>query len=268
MDRPVSAPERLLGLTGDPGAYPTGPPERWVQPLSRGAVRWLTVLGALLVGFLLTAGVNVGRSAAEAQDERKRDLIALIEARQERVDALAAELEELRGLVAEREESAAVPRALLSELTRVEVAAGLTRLAGPGLRVELADAGSSCRGVQPQDCRITDVDLQLAVNTLFAAGAEAVAVNGERVITTTAIRGAGQSVLVNYRVLVSPYTLEAVGDPERMRTALDDSAFAADFEVWRDRYGLGFSVETVDELVLPAYGGSLRFRRAVAVEAG
>jgi uncharacterized protein YlxW (UPF0749 family) len=128
--------------------------------------------------------------------------------------------------------------------------------------VTFDDAGSSCRGLTPEDCRIQDVDLQLAVNALFGLGAEAVAVNGERVIATTAIRGAGRAILVNYRVLTPPYVVEAVGDRERLAREFAGTAIAGDFEAWKSRYGLGFGWEPASDLILPAYGGSVRFRQA------
>jgi uncharacterized protein YlxW (UPF0749 family) len=221
------------------------------------------VVGALVVGFLLGGGVTAGRSAARIQDERKDELIALIGARMERTDALAAQLEELRGRVtaAEAQAAAGLP-ALRARLADAEHNAGLTRVKGPGLRVVLADAPSPCVGL-PENCRILDADLQLALNALFAAGAEAVAVNGERIISTSAVRSAGRSILVNYRVLASPYTIDAVGDPDLLPERFGESTFAADFALWKDRYGLGFSMTALDDVDVPAFSGSVRLRTAV-----
>jgi uncharacterized protein YlxW (UPF0749 family) len=133
---------------------------------------------------------------------------------------------------------------------------------GPGLRVAFGDGAGACPTGRQEDCRIQDVDLQLAVNALFAAGAEAVAINGERVVPTTAIRSAGQSILMNYRVLVAPYVIDAVGDPSSLPEGFARSAVAQDFEIWQDIYGLDFSWEPVDDLLVPAYTGSVRLRSA------
>jgi len=223
----------------------------------------LTAAGALLVGFLLSVGLSAGREAARVQNERKDELIALVDARQTRAEALGAQLEQLRSEVAAAESRAAEGLPLLQvQVAEVEAAAGLTPVQGPGLELRFADATTACPTGRAEDCRIQDVDLQLAVNTLFALGSEAVAVNGERVISTTAIRSAGGSILVNYRVLTSPYEVQAIGDAGALKEGIADSSLTSDFEVWRDVYGLGFAVAAGDELEVPAFTGSVRLRAA------
>ncbi|HWH33400.1 MAG TPA: DUF881 domain-containing protein [Egibacteraceae bacterium] len=261
-------PAEALGLHRDVVSdYEGLDTARWTRPWSHRTVLVLTVAGALLAGFLLSAALRAGRTVALEQDVRRTELIGLIEERRAHTQRLSAQLEALRRDVdaAEAEAAAGVP-ALRARLAELEVAAGLTALRGPGLRVELADASGTCATGRTEDCQIQDTDLQLAVNALFAVGAEAVAVNGERVIATTAIRSAGRSVLVNYEVLASPYVIEAIGDPEGLRRRFAESAVASDFTVWKDVYGLGFSIQQADELTLPPYDGGLRLR--VAAPAG
>ncbi len=272
---PVAAPTSAMDPTGDQTKtlglpdladdYRPLPRTRWTQPWSVNAVTIATVAGALAVGFLLTSGLLAGRSAAEIQDARKEQLIAVIEERQERVDAMTAHLDTLRAEVARLEEEAGTPT-LQRELERVEQVAGLTGVRGAGLRVVFDDGSDPCPSGQPEDCQIQDVDLQLAVNALFDAGAETVAVNGERVIGTTAIRSAGRAVLVNYRVLSPPYEVVAVGDPDTLERVFSTSDFALDFEIWRDTYGLAFEVEAFEQAELPAYTGSVRLRHAAPVD--
>ena len=260
---------RALGLRFEDDYHPAVPP-RWSQPWSSAAVRTTTAVGALLVGFLLTTGLTAGREAALQQGARKAQLIALVDARQERTAALAEQLEELRGRVTAAEQSvdAAGAAALSAKLARVEAMTGLTGIAGPGVRVTFADAEGTCSTGREEDCRIQDVDLQLAANTLWGSGAEAVAINGERIIATSAIRSAGSSVLINYRVLASPYVVEAIGDPERMQEEFVASQLAEDFAVWSDVFGLGFEAAAVEDLTLPAYNGAVRLESAVNVEGG
>jgi uncharacterized protein YlxW (UPF0749 family) len=133
--------------------------------------------------------------------------------------------------------------------------------------VTFADGEGTCSTGRDEDCRIQDVDLQLATNALWGAGAEGVAINGERIIATTAIRSAGSSVLINYRVLTSPYVVEAVGDTTALDSEFRSSELAQDFEVWKDAFSLGFAMEPADELVLPPYTGAVRLRTAVNPEA-
>ena len=100
----MSDPARALGLRFEDDYAPVTSP-RWSQPWSSATVRAMTVIGALLVGFLLSTGLTAGRTAALAQDARKAELIALVNARQQRADALSAQLEQLRADVAEAEQS-------------------------------------------------------------------------------------------------------------------------------------------------------------------
>jgi uncharacterized protein YlxW (UPF0749 family) len=260
----VSDPARALGLHFEDDYAPATAP-RWSQPWSSKTVQALTAVGALLVGFLLTTGLTAGRQAAVAQDARKDQLIALIDARQERTSALAVRLEELRGQVAAAEQSVATAgtAGLNARLAEAEAATGLTAVRGPGVTLTFSDAQGTCSTGRVEDCRIQDVDLQLATNVLWGLGAEAMAVNGERVIATTAIRSAGSSVLINYRVLTSPYVIEAVGDPPVLLEGFQASELAQDFEVWRDVFGLGFEVVTAEDRTIPAYTGAVRLRTAI-----
>ncbi|HVL99627.1 MAG TPA: DUF881 domain-containing protein [Egibacteraceae bacterium] len=257
---------KASGLADQPAHdYPLGPPTRWSRPWSPPVVSALTAIGALLVGFFLVAGLSAGRTSALEQDARKAELIALINARSEHTEQLSARLEDLRARVAEAEADVAAGAPSLSAyLTQVEQAAGLTRLTGPGLRVTFADAVTGC-SVREEDCRIQDRDLQLAVNALFGAGAEAVAVNGERIIATTALRRAGRQILVNYRVLTPPYVVEAIGNPDRLAVDFARSEIAEQFAIWTEVYGLGFATEVVDTLDLAPYGGSVQLRAAEPV---
>jgi uncharacterized protein YlxW (UPF0749 family) len=257
-------PGEALGLRFQDDYEPL-PVNRWHQPWPSRTVQAMTAVGALLVGFLLTTGLTAGRQAAVAQDARKSELIALIDARQERAAALAQRLEELRGEVAAVEQSVAVAGAagLNERLARAETSAGLTAVRGPGVQMTFSDATGTCSTGRVEDCRIQDVDLQLATNVLWGLGAEGIAINGERIIATTAIRSAGSSVLINYRVLTSPYIVEAIGDGEALRDGFLASELAQDFGVWRDVFGLGFVQTVVPEITLPAYTGSVRLRTAV-----
>jgi len=232
------------------------------------ASRWSVVeeafvaLGALCIGFLLATAVSAGRDAQRAQNARKDELIALVGARQQRTDELAAALEAVRAELHAAQTQAAAGLPIRAEVTRMEEASGLSALRGPGVRLRIDDAKGACPTGWQEDCRIQDMDLQRTVNTLFGLGAEAVAINGERVIATTAIRNAGGSVLVNYRVLVAPYEIDAIGDPSALVNGFAVSKLGHDFKVWRNTYGLEFDATPVQALELPSYTGSLRLQAA------
>jgi uncharacterized protein YlxW (UPF0749 family) len=118
--------------------------------------------------------------------------------------------------------------------------------------VELSDSGVSpqTRG-ELTDLRIQDVDLRLVVNALWEAGAEAVAVNGHRIGGTSAIRSAGDRILVNFDPVASPFQVSAIGEPDGLESGLRETEISQQFDVWTQVYGLGFGVRTARALTLP-----------------
>ena len=102
-----------------------------------------------------------------------------------------------------------------------------------------------------------DRDLQIIVNGLWAAGAEAIAINGERLTTLSAIRSAGQAILVDFRPLVPPYVVEAIGDPAHLQAGFATDMAGAYVQSLRDNYGIQVSVSS-QKIVDPAGGGVAR----------
>ncbi|MEU9842548.1 DUF881 domain-containing protein, partial [Actinomadura sp. NPDC048032] len=117
------------------------------------------------------------------------------------------------------------------------------------------------------DGRVYDQDLQVLVNGLWAAGARAIGVNGRRLTPTTAIRAAGEAILVDYRPLGAPYEVTAVGDPGRLRAAFAGSPADRRLAALRDRFGIRYGTRRSDEVRLPA-AGAVRLRYAVPGEGG
>jgi uncharacterized protein YlxW (UPF0749 family) len=101
---------------------------------------------------------------------------------------------------------------------------------------------------------VRDADLQDVVNGLWAAGAEAVAVDGQRLTALSAIRSAGESVLVDLRPLSPPYVVEAVGDASRLEVRFVDGPSGRRLTTLASLYGIRFEVSRADELDLPAAG--------------
>ncbi|MBI4728438.1 MAG: DUF881 domain-containing protein [Acidobacteria bacterium] len=226
--------------------------------------RSATAAVALVLGFIVaTAWTQEGRRHRTVEG-RRAELAALVAARQSRLDGLERDFARLRvdlSALTSRSADAGL-LALQGEVDRLRAAAGLVPVHGPAVVVELADSPLARRGDPGSlDFRIQDVDLQAVVNELWAAGAEAVAVGGERIISTTAIRSAGGAVLVNYRVLTSPYRVAAIGDESAIRRALEASATARRFRRWGQVYRLGFRIDE-RSMTLPAFRGGLGFRYA------
>ncbi|MCU1601422.1 MAG: hypothetical protein JWO22_2131, partial [Frankiales bacterium] len=207
------------------------------------------------------AAAQVRQQAHAASSVRDR-LVTEVQRQTRDTDRLAVQVNALRADVTKARDqtlgSDATGRALASRLGALELATGQTPVSGPGLVVTLddaPDAGSGTgtgRGGQLGDGRIYDRDLQDVVNALWAAGAEAISINGQRLTALTAIRSAGESVLVDFRPLSPPYRLSAVGDVEAMEPQFADSATARRFTTYTTLYGLGFAVRRDGSLALPA----------------
>lgn len=223
-----------------------------------------------LTGFLLLTAVSSARTTKRVEAPRKAELINLIERRREQVDGLDQELRQLRAGVARAEQTAArrtqLGAAASRDLAELASTAGTTALQGPGLEVKLSDSERSPPSPDEAGAyRIHDTDLQLVVNALFGAGAEAVAINGNRVVVTTPIRAAGDTIVVNFRPLSPPYRVTAIGaDTETFA----DSEIAKRFRRWTQLFGLGYSTRAVDDIVVPAYTGRVRITNASPVAPG
>jgi uncharacterized protein YlxW (UPF0749 family) len=227
----------------------------------------------LILGVLVTAAVVQERAEEERLPAQAQELVELVRIRRAAIEDLAAQVGALNQRLEQAQEQQAAGsarvRAVVRRIDRLRAPAGLAPVEGPGLVIELADSPQAprTRG-ELTDLRIQDVDLRLVVNALWEAGAEAVAVNGRRVVATTAIREAGDRVLVNFDPVSSPYRVAAIGDPDALRGGLGGSEIARQFEVWTEVYGLGFSIRGEDRVGVPALEPARDLEWARPVEDG
>ena len=224
----------------------------------------LVLAGACAVlGFLLVTAASSATEARRAEQPRKDELIDLIESRRSLVAEQDEALNVLRGEVAAAQRQLSrrsrLDRAAADAAAALAMQAGTVALEGKGLSVNMKDSPRKPpAGEDAGAFRIHDTDLQLVVNALFAAGAEAVAVNDSRLVATTPIRAAGDTIVVNFRPLSPPYRITAIGADRRR---FEDSEIARRFERWTDLFGLGFSVQQRD-VTVPAYSGRVAITSA------
>ena len=222
----------------------------------------LAAVSAVL-GFLLVTGVSSVGDARRASEPRRDELIDLIEDRRALVADQDTALHELRAEVDSARREATQQNRLDAAAAQAEadlaLQAGTVALEGRGLTVRLQDSDRE----PPSDrdagaFRIHDADLQLVVNALFAAGAEAVAVNDSRLVATTPIRAAGDTIVVNFRPLSPPYRVAAIGAD---RAVFERSEIAQRFKRWTDLFGLGFNIQE-RTVTVPAYSGRVAIASA------
>ena len=229
--------------------------------MKRSSLSLAAVLG--VVGFLLVTAAFSVRQAQRQAAPGKSQLIRLIGQRRSDVSDLEKALTRLRHEVddvrrrdAQRNKAdadAAVREAVLA------AQAGTTELTGDGLTVHLSDSARQPTASEDATAfRIHDTDLQLIVNALFASGGEAIAVNGNRIVATSPIRAAGSTIVVDFRPVLPPYTVLAIGAD---RNRFEHSDIVQRFHRWRTLYGLGFSVSG-GEVTVPAYAGRVAIANA------
>lgn len=216
-----------------------------------------------VVGFLVVTAIGSARANQKQAEPRKAQLVKLIQQRRSQVDDLDQAVRKLRTDVADAQRRASRRSQSDREQARrtadLANAAGTTAMEGKAVVVRLSD--SDKRPTDPDQAgayRIRDTDLQLVVNALFAAGAEAVSVNGSRLVATTPIRSAGDTIVVNFRPLSPPYTVAAIGAD---KAQFEESQIAKRFDRWVKLFGLGFKVRE-DTVTVPAYTGRVAISTA------
>ncbi|WP_199424713.1 DUF881 domain-containing protein [Actinotalea solisilvae] len=235
----------------------------------RGRTPWAGALGVALVlvlaGYLFAANA---RLAAGTDGRQPQDLPGLVEAEVERLEAAE---EEVRAL---EEEVVALTEAQTADLPSLDpttasleaLAAGREGVAGPGLTVRLTDAPTNLPQpdwVTNDDLVVHQQDLQAVINALWAGGAEAMTLQDQRVISTSAFRCVGNVLLLHGRQYSPPYVVRAIGDPDALRRTLLASPAIQQYLDYVDAVGLGWSTSREDRLELPAYEGSTELQFAV-----
>jgi len=220
------------------------------------------ILGLLLAGSLQTVStirrtglpltrIGVGQLGSP-------QLTATLRQREKEIADLREKQTNLENVLAE---GSGKLQALNDELQKVKLLSGLSEVRGPGILLMLQDGKPrSNRAYEAERLTIHDYDLQMVVNELTASGAEAVAISGQRVISRTAIRCVGPTVMVNNVPIVPPFEVTAIGDPGTLSGALNlpggylDDLRATDASMFR--------LEKRSDVRIPSYAGSTEVRWA------
>ncbi|HVV35533.1 MAG TPA: DUF881 domain-containing protein [Acidimicrobiales bacterium] len=215
------------------------------------------VLVLALLGFGIVTAAQSATATKKAEQPGKERLIALIQQRRSQIGDLDQAVGKLRSQLADEQRRVSQVNHATAANTRAEATlaaqAGTSAVKGSGLRVKVSDADTIPDDAKDSEAyRISDLDLQLLVNALWGAGAEAVAINGNRVVATTSIRQAGETIVVNFRPLSPPYRIDAIGADA---TRFSRSDIAQRMRHWHTLFGLGFSAGRVDSMTLPAFAG-------------
>ncbi len=239
----------------------TGAPTSWGRrPGAAGSTGLLLVLA--LAGLLFTTSIRQAQQVSPRTDSvDQADLYASeqarVEAAQARVDELTAQLTELTETPVNADAAVA---GLQAEAAALSGPAGFTAVEGPTYVVTLDDApaGVARDGLRPDELVVHQQDVQAVVNALWAGGAEAMTLMGRRVVSTTAVRCVGNTLLLENRLYSPPYGIVAVGDPDALEAALEASPVVALYREYVRQVGLGWRAGPGGVRVLPAYAGPSR----------
>jgi uncharacterized protein YlxW (UPF0749 family) len=235
-------------------------------PRARRAAWAWQAAAALLIALVFAAAVAQARSTAPGVKETQQVLVSSVRSSQTGANALAtqrggltAEVDNLRRSLLEGD---AEGQRLLQQLDRLGFAGAVTKVTGPGVTVTLTDPGVSPdlsdvskERIPGSRQAVLDRDLQLVVNSLWASGAEAIAVGGVRIGPNVTIRQAGGAILVDNQPISSPYVVIAVGPPHAMQDAFERSPGFQRMGLLEASYGVTATVDTHDSLTVPAGGG-------------
>lgn len=225
-----------------------------------------------IIAAVTAFGVLIGVSALKTSQDRpqvtaeRTQLIERIEARQSRLDRLHADLSAMQADIGRLQQQVAdqarAGSRLADDLRLLGMTAGTVAVTGPGMVITVDDAPHAVPGTGG---RILDSDLQALVNGLWAAGAEAIAIDDHRLTALTPIRFAGRAITVDFRSLTPPYVIEAIGNPGTLPSRLLETQGGQLWLGLRANYGITFEPQTRDLVTMPGdTHGDLRWAQPVA----
>jgi len=228
----------------------------------------LTALVCLLAGLLVVVSA-VNARGTDLRPGRNTDLVSLIQSQSRRNADLARQVSEVRAQVDALSAVENPDAGLQAQLERVTAAAAFTAVTGPAVTVTLDDAPDTVAadGIDADLLVVHQQDIQAVVNALWSGGAEAMTIQGQRVISTTGVKCVGNTVVLHGIPYAPPYVISALGDSGRLRAALAGSPPLQIYQQYVAAYGLVYREQSVQRAVFPAHRGSLELRYAQSVGA-
>lgn len=228
--------------------------------------RSASVIVMALAGLMMTTAA-INSRGHDLRPERDTDMATLVRSQASHNAALQKEAAGLRAQVedlSKANQTPGVTSSVISSASALAPSVGLEAVSGKALRVTLDDAPLSENpdGVDANMLVVHQQDIQMVVNTLWSGGAEAMTIQGQRVISTTAVKCVGNTVVLHGVAYAPPYVIEAIGDLNAMQKALDTSEAVRIYKEYVSAYQLGWSVERAGQVTMPAYTGAVAVSRA------
>jgi uncharacterized protein YlxW (UPF0749 family) len=217
--------------------------------------------GLVLAALVVTVGAANARIAAPVVAKERQELIDRVERETAAADKLESGVDTLRDDVSARQNEALKKQGGSGQADLVGILSGAVAVHGSGVKLVVNDAKEATEGGDgnPRETsgfsdtgRVRDRDMQRVVNGLWESGAEAVSINGQRLTALSAIRAAGDAILVDNKPLVPPYTVLAVGDGERLSTRFQNSADGLYLHALQENYGIRTAISVEEDVQLSA----------------
>ncbi|WP_235997137.1 DUF881 domain-containing protein [Aestuariimicrobium ganziense] len=224
----------------------------------------MATMGVIALAALMA---TVGAMAARGGDlraGRNADLTDLVIVEVEQNRRLTGELAALRAEVEGLSKLDLADPALAAQLETISIQSGTTPVKGPAVKVVLTDAPLEVKppGVSDDLLVVHQQDIQMVVNLLWASGAEAMTIQGQRVVSSTGVKCVGNTVVLHGVPYAPPYEIVAIGDVAVLNAALDSSPAVAIYKQYVEAYKLGWKQSTLTEVTMPAYQGSTTWKHA------
>ncbi len=226
----------------------------------KGQLRTVASIAVVIALSVVMFGASA-RLTQGTENRHPENLTDLVRQEVSRQDKLLGQVETLQTSVTDLTDAQVLPGGELPANTALgtKVSAGSVAVTGPGAVVSVWDAPrdtAAAADFQPDDLVVHQQDLQAVINALWAGGAEAMSLQGQRVTNTTAFRCVGNVLLLHGQVYSPPYVVQAVGDPQRLQDAIDSSPEIEIYQQYVEAVGLGWSAEFPEEIEIPASSGS------------
>jgi uncharacterized protein YlxW (UPF0749 family) len=225
------------------------------------------LIPAALFGFLVTAQWQGQQERSSIAVRYNAPLTDAALALQKEQNDLKTQLQDLRGQLDQIQSSAATQSGAATDLGKrladLKAEAGLSPVTGDGVVVQLDDSHTVAAGATNLDQAIChSTDLTDILNTAWRGGAKAIAVNLQRVVSSTSVYCVGSTIMVNGTLLSPPFNITVIGPQDGVLGAFDDPSQLKDIKARRDVQGLGFRVSRKSAITVPAYDGALNVRIA------
>ncbi len=236
---------------------------------------WQVTLGLALLalGFLIAAQLAAEGPRIRYTSQERSPLVETALELQRQQDRLKAQIvdlrEQIQGLEEQGQGTTAIVRELNNRLEQARISAGLIPLTGTGLVLRLADSTQAVPAdANESDYLVTARDIRTVIDELWLAGAEAVAVNTERVTTSTGVLDIGHSILVNSAYLAPPYQVSAIGPPDLLDQLGLSQGWREFIQTRRGTFGLDIAFAEPEVVDMPQFAGGLNLRESHAVPSG